>query len=60
MSAQTHTTQSESGLMLYVIAAVVVLGAVAGLLTMGLGGMILWMVGVTFACLGMLVALSII
>ena len=48
---QSHPATEGSALAFYLIAAVVVLGAALGILTMGLGGMILWMVGLTFVIL---------
>ncbi len=58
MSAASHSADDNSGAFAaYVIAAIIVLGAVAGYLFMGLGGFILWFVGLTFVMLaGMVVA----
>lgn len=49
---QTHPTPNEpSALTFYLIAAVILAGAVGGILMMGLAGMTLWMVGLTFLVL---------
>lgn len=53
--ASTHPATEGSALAFYVLAAIIVLGAALGILTMGLGGMILWMVGLTFVILAGLV-----
>lgn len=54
---QTHPAPNEPrALTFYLIAAVILGGAVGGILTMGLAGMTLWIVGLTFLALfGMIV-----
>lgn len=49
--ATAHPVPEGSALAFYLIAAAVVLGSALGILIMGLGGMILWMVGLTFVIL---------
>jgi len=56
------TTHPESGnpgaLGAYLVALLVVAGAVAGVVTMGLGGLILWFVALTFLILAGMIVVS--
>lgn len=56
----SHTASDNGGaLIMYAIAALIVVGAVAGLVLGGMGGMLWWFVALTFVALGLMVVVSI-
>lgn len=58
MSATHVETGTSGAAVAYLIALVIVGGAVAGVLTMGLGGLTLWFVALTFLALAFMVIVS--
>ena len=56
--ADTTHARNDSPMMLYVLAAIAVLGTVVAVAAMGLGGFILWNVVLTAVMIVLLVAVS--
>lgn len=54
----THASNSKGDLLMFLVAAILVGGAVVGLVLGGLGGMIWWFVGLTFFALAFMVVSS--
>lgn len=53
----THTSGNSGALGFYIAALVIVLGIVVGIATMGLAGLTLWMVALTFIVLAAMLIL---
>lgn len=54
----THASNTKGDLLMFLVAAILVGGAVVGLLLGGLGGMIWWFVALTFFALAFMVVSS--